>query len=283
MAAYAWKMARLERGQHRRFLIYQPRALAVMNIFLSLIFLSKGVYMMLSLLQVWYLPNIPLEGSEDIGWENFVAFCLWDYLPTVLLLFVVTNKGKRGVSKRRSGWGVDAALKHSTHGRTTQSSLPDYGLFREIKNEALRIQGKRGSTDGQPQSPALGSLESQSSASYGSAASSWDRGGKWGVQHNSSRLPLTTSGTVGGNAPSSWRWGTGSIFDDPNRYWLGVASSPAESDRGGGGTVAPVATLASGSHGAESSSGSWDTRDAWQQLQLMQKEQQMCKDETPPR
>ncbi|CAM9895266.1 unnamed protein product, partial [Scytosiphon promiscuus] len=135
VAGYGLKMSKLTASQNREQLIYKPRALAALNCFLVAVFLSKGAYQIFSVMGLWYLPDIPLKGSEDVCVLNFCVFMFWDYLPTVWLLLVMEDTTGDRVGKsvvkavfpsRASDFSDD--LRH----------LPDYGLFREIKAAAAR-------------------------------------------------------------------------------------------------------------------------------------------------
>ncbi|CAM9338077.1 unnamed protein product, partial [Chrysoparadoxa australica] len=123
VAGFSVKMSRLEAWQNHRYLIYQPRVLAALNSLLFTVFLSKGCYQLVATMGIWYLPDIPLQKNEDIDALTFCAFVVWDYLPTVLLLLCVHQRGGiRRDSERK--------IKFSN-----QPHIPDYGIFRQIKNE----------------------------------------------------------------------------------------------------------------------------------------------------
>lgn len=117
-AKFGWDMAALGAGRHQRYLLSEPRALAALNIVLFVVFLSKGTYQLISALDIWYLPNLPLEGNADIQPINFAAFCLWDYLPTSLFLMVINARPAGGGGSRR------------------RPNLPNYGVFREISEKS---------------------------------------------------------------------------------------------------------------------------------------------------
>eukprot|EP00752_Nemacystus_decipiens_P005415 g4909.t1 len=136
VAGYGFQMSKLTTSQNRAQLIYQPRALAALNCFLVAVFLSKGAYQMSSVLRLWYLPDIPLQGSEDVCLLNFCVFLFWDYVPTVWLLLVM-----EGTTGEHVGTSVVKAVFPSrilSNFGDDMSNLPDYGVFREIKAAAAR-------------------------------------------------------------------------------------------------------------------------------------------------
>ncbi|CAM9561386.1 unnamed protein product, partial [Pylaiella littoralis] len=139
VAGYGLKMSKLTTSQNRAQLIYQPRALAALNCFLVAVFLSKGAYQISSVTGLWYLPDLPLKGSEDVCLLNFCVFLFWDYMPTVWLLLVM-----EGTTGELVGTSVVKAVFPSrilNHG-DDMPNLPDYGLFREIKAAAAREAAK---------------------------------------------------------------------------------------------------------------------------------------------
>eukprot|EP00903_Cladosiphon_okamuranus_P022440 g20641.t2 len=136
VAGYGFQMSKLTSSQNRAQLIFQPRALAALNCFLVAVFLSKGAYQISSVLSLWYLPDIPLQGSEDVCLLNFCVFFFWDYVPTVWLLLVM-----EGTTGEHVGTSVVKAVfpaRILANFGDDMPNLPDYGLFREIKAAAAR-------------------------------------------------------------------------------------------------------------------------------------------------
>jgi hypothetical protein len=209
------QMARLEPSAQMRFLIYEPRTLAAVNILLFAVFFSKSAYSLCSALAIYYLPNIPLQGDADISLLNFAVFFFWDYLPTILLLLVWGHRGSstgsaQGAANSRaahlaagfvagsygsssssggggsSGRPLSTARSSSSHRpllpqrQSKRPRLPDYGLFREIKMEALRIDsgGDRSHSPfdstvlADPHFASAAGLEGSIGSSYGSASPS---------------------------------------------------------------------------------------------------------------
>ncbi|KAG5190469.1 hypothetical protein JKP88DRAFT_266933 [Tribonema minus] len=273
VAAYGIQMARLQESQHRRFLIYEPRALAILNSVLFSVFLSKGIYQLCSTLNIWYLPNIPLQGDEDISPLNFIVFCWWDYLPTVLLLLVVTNRGRgagtTGAPAGGGGGGGGArSLLATSHAKRLPQALPDYGLFREIKIEAMRTgaAGSSGSDGRGGHSPFGSTILSDATANArglraGGAGAALagglggGAGGGGGSLLGSSYGSASPSPTMLDLAGGSWRWGRGSVFDDPNRYWVGSGTpeQPSLITSAAAAALPPVHSGAAGSTGGGSS------------------------------
>ncbi|CAM9500505.1 unnamed protein product, partial [Discosporangium mesarthrocarpum] len=182
VAAFGVQVAKLEAWQHRRFLIYQPRALAVVNCILFAVFLSKGGYQVVSVMRLWHLPDIPLQGDEDVCLLNFLVFLYWDYLPTLSLLLVVTGrsrgnspatdaKNKGALNPQNPADGLQSMLgigagseKDSVKppggvkakllgDRRNLDNLPNYGLFTHIKNNPklhFKAKGDAGYTMAYP-------------------------------------------------------------------------------------------------------------------------------------
>ncbi|KAH7484222.1 hypothetical protein PRIC1_003521 [Phytophthora ramorum] len=115
---FGWKMANVESWKRRRLLISKPRSLAVINSLLCLIFFTRGTRD-LATSQSWFLSiwnNLDMNGRVTTV-AYFVFFCFWEFLPTILLLCLVSSKAG----------GVGAPK----HGPASQK-LPDYGIFHII-------------------------------------------------------------------------------------------------------------------------------------------------------
>ncbi|CEG36671.1 uncharacterized protein PHALS_03339 [Plasmopara halstedii] len=115
---FGWKMANVESWKRRRLLISKPRSLTVINSLLSIIFFTRGIRD-LATSQSWFLSiwnNLDMNGRVTTA-DYFVFFCFWEFLPTVLLLCLISSKAG----------GVGAPK----HGSASQK-LPDYGIFHII-------------------------------------------------------------------------------------------------------------------------------------------------------
>ncbi|KAG1685150.1 hypothetical protein DVH05_011345 [Phytophthora capsici] len=115
---FGWKMANVESWKRRRLLISRPRSLAVINSLLCLIFFTRGIRD-LATSQSWFLSiwnNLDMNGRVTTV-AYFVFFCFWEFLPTILLLCLISSKAG----------GVGAPK----HGPASQK-LPDYGIFHII-------------------------------------------------------------------------------------------------------------------------------------------------------
>jgi len=63
-AMYSIKLHELDKQQYLRFLITSAEIISVTNIVLFVSFLSKGVYQLIALTNLFILPDIPLTGYE---------------------------------------------------------------------------------------------------------------------------------------------------------------------------------------------------------------------------
>ncbi|CAH0493806.1 unnamed protein product [Peronospora farinosa] len=115
---FGWKMANVESWKRRRLLLSRPRSLAVINSLLCLIFFTRGIRDVATS-QSWFLSirnNFDMNGRVTTV-DYFVFFCFWEFLPTILLLCLISSKAG----------GVGAPK----HGPASQK-LPDYGIFHII-------------------------------------------------------------------------------------------------------------------------------------------------------
>jgi hypothetical protein len=80
-----------------------PQILFGVNTTLFLVFLSRGLYTFGTMFQVYLLPDIPLQADKDVAFVVFLTFMLWDYLPTTLIVVVITSRslGSTGSRTRR--------------------------------------------------------------------------------------------------------------------------------------------------------------------------------------
>ncbi|KAI9914106.1 hypothetical protein PsorP6_005712 [Peronosclerospora sorghi] len=93
--------------------------LTVINSLLCVIFFTRGIRD-LATSQSWFLTiwnNLDMNGRVTTV-AYFVFFCFWEFLPTMLLLCLISSKAG----------GVGAPK----HGPTSQKKLPDYGIFHII-------------------------------------------------------------------------------------------------------------------------------------------------------
>ncbi|TDH66905.1 hypothetical protein CCR75_007489 [Bremia lactucae] len=122
---FGWKMANVENWKRRRLLISKPRSLTVINSLLCIIFFTRGIRD-LATSQSWFLSiwnNLDMNGRVTTV-TYFVFFCFWEFLPTVLLLCLVSSKAG----------GVGAPK----HGSASQK-LPDYGIFHIINTNEGKL------------------------------------------------------------------------------------------------------------------------------------------------
>jgi hypothetical protein len=80
-----------------------PRMLAAVNTMLFVSFLSRGAYTFETMFHVYLLPDIPIRADKDIPFVVFLCFLLWDYIPTTLIVVIITSRslGNTGGRTRR--------------------------------------------------------------------------------------------------------------------------------------------------------------------------------------
>lgn len=142
---FGWKMAKVESWKRRRLLISKPRSLAIINSLLFLIFFTRSVRDFATS-QNWFLSiwnQLDMNGRVTT-FAYFVFFCFWEFLPTILLLCLITTKAG-GVGAPRHGF---------SHGH----KLPDFGIFHIINAGGEKTTGKL--------------LASPMNSSYGTSTSS---------------------------------------------------------------------------------------------------------------
>ncbi|KAF1330332.1 hypothetical protein FI667_g5034, partial [Globisporangium splendens] len=147
---FGWKMANVESWKRQRMLISKPRSLAIINALLFLIFFTRAMRD-LATSQNWFLSiwnQLDMNGRVTT-FAYFVFFCFWEFLPTVLLLLLITTKAG-GVGAPRHGKGA--------HGH----KLPDFGIFHIINTGAGSGGGRSGESK---------LLASPMNSSYGTASS----------------------------------------------------------------------------------------------------------------
>ncbi|KAJ0412678.1 hypothetical protein ATCC90586_002308 [Pythium insidiosum] len=127
---FGWKMA---------------NSLAIINALLFLIFFTRSMRD-LATSQNWFLSiwnQLDMNGRVTT-FAYFIFFCFWEFLPTILLLCLITTKAG----------GVGAPRHASSSGH----KLPDFGIFHIINVGGDKAEGKL--------------LASPLNSSYGTASSS---------------------------------------------------------------------------------------------------------------
>jgi len=87
--------------KYKMYFRFPIETLKVVNGFLATSFLSRGVYILATLLGVGGLPAIPLQNDKDIGIWVALFFTAWDYVPTVLLVLTLTRPIGDGPSHKQ--------------------------------------------------------------------------------------------------------------------------------------------------------------------------------------
>ncbi len=87
---YGYYIKNMPDIRYRMYFRLDSTLLVRVNIFLTLSFLSRGLYILGTLFD-WTLPAIPLQNDEDIDWVVGLCYMLWDYVPTILLVMTLTS------------------------------------------------------------------------------------------------------------------------------------------------------------------------------------------------
>lgn len=89
---YGSYIADLPSNQYAQYFTSSQEVVNIVNIFLTISFFTRGVYVLLSFFGIAVLPAIPLQGNEDVSCIVLFFFEIWDYLPTILLVLTVTAR-----------------------------------------------------------------------------------------------------------------------------------------------------------------------------------------------
>lgn len=145
---------------------YVRQSLTIINFLLFLIFFTRSVRDLATsqswLLSIWN----PLDMNGRVTtFAYFVFFCFWEFLPTVLLLCLITT---------RAG-GVGAPRHGSSHAH----KLPDFGIFHIINSGGDKGEGKLLAS---PMNSSYGAVSSAVAADRDGSAGSggrprWTHGG----------------------------------------------------------------------------------------------------------
>ena len=131
---YGYKLYYSDIKSHEQFIISSQTNLVIVNVFLVLSFFSRAAYQIEAIYHIHRLPDIPLQGDDDVSLTTFICFEIWDYIPTILLLMTVTS---RSIVKKHNNF--TAAMKLSTDIITfSGTSFPQYGaLYDDDESKSL--------------------------------------------------------------------------------------------------------------------------------------------------
>lgn len=163
LATCGCRLTRLGLLETKRMFIFQRKTLVVVNALLTLVFTSRGVYNMLSAVDVSSV-DIELDGREDVSMLGAVLFFLWEPFPMMLMLATMAKPTFRSV---RTG----------AHHRPL---IPPHGVYREIR-------GSAGSGSGGASLPPI-VMESGRSLVAEDAIHTGTSWGQWGGGLDSSNL-----------------------------------------------------------------------------------------------
>ena len=123
-AFYGYKISMIESWKRRRMLMSQPKTLAAINFTLWLVFFTRAIRD-LATSQSWFVSiwnQLDMNGRVTT-FSYFVFFLFWEFLPTVLLLLLITTK---------AGFGGTSRTKSSL----VKKQLPDFGIFHAIQKQS---------------------------------------------------------------------------------------------------------------------------------------------------
>ncbi len=125
----------------KRFLIDRPRQLIVVNAILLLTFAVRTVYEIINIYGLWYLPDMPLTNSQDLGFESAFCFIAWDYVPIVLLVTTITQPTSGSFAQRTGSFiGIGGAGGGRVLSDGSVGTMPNHGMWNEIKKgEQMRL------------------------------------------------------------------------------------------------------------------------------------------------
>jgi len=101
-------LARLESYQAMNVFQFDRRTMAVVNVLLAMVFLSRGIFNLLSSANKVEL-TVALNGSADLSWWGFVLYVLWEFVPTVLLLATIARPPSTALLFRRGSHAAETA------------------------------------------------------------------------------------------------------------------------------------------------------------------------------
>lgn len=107
---YAVKISNLDKSSYDCHFLLSPKMLLIMNSMLVLSFITKGFYQFGAIFEMYFLPDIPLQGSSDVDLVILLTFELWEYLPTLLLVLAVTSKSVGGSQRVKQSRNEKAQL-----------------------------------------------------------------------------------------------------------------------------------------------------------------------------
>jgi len=88
---YGYYLAHMPAMQFRQYFRMPAEILTKINTFLCVSFCTRGLYVLGTLLGMHALPAIPLQVDNDVNWKVAMCFMLWEYIPTLLLVFSLTQ------------------------------------------------------------------------------------------------------------------------------------------------------------------------------------------------
>lgn len=153
---YGYQIAFLNVPQYRRFFAAPQAVLNAVNTTLFISFLSRGVYQFGTVFGMYILPQIPLQGDEDVSPLVFFCFELWDYVPTTLLILTVTARTV-GTPRNNVPKQFPSVLGHETQRLLSPAVLhyASYGLFASeaatAETEMAALRGSGQARDGEIQ------------------------------------------------------------------------------------------------------------------------------------
>lgn len=83
---FGLKILSLDAQRYARYFTTPQHIMAVVNTILVSSFISRSLYQMLAMNNVYVLPDVPIDAEGDVPVSIFIIFEWWVYVPTVLTI-----------------------------------------------------------------------------------------------------------------------------------------------------------------------------------------------------
>ena len=89
---YALEVRNMDEKTFCRHFLTSKTVINYVNSVLILSFITRSLYQLAAIFDLVLLPDIPLQGYEDIDFVIVIFFTLWDYIPTILIIITITSR-----------------------------------------------------------------------------------------------------------------------------------------------------------------------------------------------
>lgn len=98
------KIVRIDEQRYDQYLSTSRETISVVNAVLVTSFFTRAVYQLLAVFELYILPDVPMEGDGDVPLVIFLIFEAWIYVPTYLVVALITSRF-RGMPLHKEGGG----------------------------------------------------------------------------------------------------------------------------------------------------------------------------------